>query len=101
MVLKRDVRGTNGMVILGRGAEITDRHIAIFRSWGVIEAEVETEAAPSAVAPPPEPLTPAQRQAVEGELERLFRHNDPTDPVIEELLAICRQRLTLKKATHG
>lgn len=101
MVLKRDVRGTNGMVILGRGAAITERHIVIFRSWGVSEAEVETEADSSAATPASEPLAPAQREAVEAELQRLFQYNDPTDPVIEELVAICRQRLTLKKATHG
>src|SRR5690606_9676364 len=41
MVLARDVRGSNGMVLLGAGAELNERHIGIFRSWGIAEVEIK------------------------------------------------------------
>lgn len=96
MVLARDVRGSNGMVLLGAGAELTERHIGIFRAWGIAEVEVKGAAQDAFNTEILTRLEVAQRQQIEQELDRLFQHNDPHDPVIEELRRICLRRASVR-----
>lgn len=98
MVLSRDVRGSSGLVILGAGAEITERHIQIFKSWGVNEVEVKGADQDAANTQFLSKLDDEKRKRIERELDRLFQHNDPTDPVIEELRRICLARESLRAA---
>jgi hypothetical protein len=96
MVLARDVRGSNGMVLLGAGAELNERHIGIFRSWGIAEVEIKGAAQETTNTELLTKLDVGQRQRIERELDRLFQHNDPHDPVIEELRRICLLRETAR-----
>ena len=41
MVLEAPLRTPEGRVILGAGAALTDKHIRMFKIWGVTDAEVE------------------------------------------------------------
>jgi hypothetical protein len=100
MVLARDVRAANGMVLLGAGAELSERHIQIFKSWGVNDVEVkgtDQEALNTQILLK---LDGAKRAAVERDLDRRFMHNDPQDPVIEELRRLCLTRETLRAAAQ-
>lgn len=98
MVLSRDVRGNNGLVILGAGAEITERHIQIFKSWGVAEVDVKGADQDAVNTQFLLKLDGEKRKAIEREMDRLFQHNDATDPVIEELRRICLARESLRAA---
>lgn len=100
MVLADDVRGSNGLVLLGEGAEITERHIEIFRTWGIAEVDIVGNPGANDRSPARE-LTPAEKAAVEAELDRMFQHNDPMDPVIEELRRICLQREIFRVASRS
>ncbi|HAV64628.1 MAG TPA: hypothetical protein DCY13_19960 [Verrucomicrobiales bacterium] len=100
MELAEDVRGSNGLVLLGAGAEISERHIQIFKSWGVPEVTIRGGGPGDAAATPARTLSDAEREVIERELDRLFQHNDPLDPVIEELRRICLQRETVRKAAQ-
>ena len=40
MVLKADVRDRSGRLILPSGAELAEKQIRIFRTWGVTEADI-------------------------------------------------------------
>ena len=96
MVLACDVRGSNGMVLLGTGAELTERHIGIFRAWGIAEVEIKGAAQDTCNTEMLAKLDVDQRQRIEQELDRLFQHNDPHDPIIEELRRICLRRETIR-----
>lgn len=41
MELSDDVRDSDGMVLLGAGAIISERHIGIFKSWGGTQVEIK------------------------------------------------------------
>ena len=101
MVLARDVRIDSGMVLLGAGAELNARHILIFKSWGVSEVEIKGVDPAALNTQILLRLDGARQAAVERELDRLFQHNDLTDPVIEELRRICLARETLRAAAQG
>lgn len=101
MVLAQDVRAGTGVVLLGAGVEITERHIQIFRSWGVNEVDVEggdREALNTEILLK---LDVEKRAQIEGELDRLFQHNDPRDPVIEELRHVCLARAIARLAREN
>lgn len=40
MVLSRDVCDRKGRVLLPAGAELTEKHLRIFQTWGVVEADI-------------------------------------------------------------
>src|SRR6185369_10254927 len=40
MVLASDVLDRSGRMLLGAGAELTHKHLVIFRTWGVLEADI-------------------------------------------------------------
>lgn len=96
MVLARDVRGSNGLVLLGAGVEISERHIQIFRSWGVGEVEIKGPDQAALNTQILLRLDAEKRLLIERELDRLFQHNDPLDPVIEELRRICLTQETIR-----
>jgi hypothetical protein len=101
MVLARDARAGSGLVLLGAGAEITERHIQIFRSWGVSEVEVKGADQDALNTQILLRLDGEKRKRIEAELDRLFEHNDSLDPVIEELRRACLMRETARAAAQS
>ncbi len=41
MVLSAPVKNRDGQVMLGQGAVLTDRHLRLFKIWGVCDAQIE------------------------------------------------------------
>jgi len=41
MILEKDVKNGHGQILIRAGAEITERHLTLIRSWGVTEAMVK------------------------------------------------------------
>ena len=41
MILAAKVTERGGRVLLGAGMELTEKHISIFRKWGITEADVQ------------------------------------------------------------
>lgn len=97
MVLAHDVHDRTGRLLLGAGTELADKHLYIFRTWGVVEADIAgSDGADSAPALPAE-LDPLALSAAEAELLPLFRHADLNQPAMRELLRLAVER----KAGHG
>ena len=96
MVLANDVMDRNGRLLLGAGAELTQKHLTIFRTWGVIEADIagidyaEDE-------PLPAEVDPAALAAAEEALLPLFSHAGVDHPALRELLRLA----ALRKVQHG
>jgi len=97
MVLATNVHARTGRLLLGAGTELTDKHIYVFRIWGVIEADIagrekEDESPASAHLIDPESWGKA-----EAEIKPLFLHADLTHPGMQELLRLG----ILRKIQHG
>jgi hypothetical protein len=100
MELADDVRASSGMVLLGSGAVISERHIGILKSWGITQVDIKGTDRDALLAGRLTRLTDAHRRAVDAEIDRLFQHNDPFDPIIEELRRICLRRETERVASQ-
>lgn len=97
MLLSADVHARTGRLLLGAGTELTDKHIYIFRIWGVIEADIagreNEDDSPASV----NMIDSESWSKAEAAIRPLFRHTDLTHPGMQELLRLG----ILRKAQHG
>jgi HD-like signal output (HDOD) protein len=93
MVLAEDLKHATGRFLLGKGAEISETHLRVFKIWGIHSVLVEGSIDDLETTPAKE-IDPEVLQAA-GRLEsRRFSHVDLNHPFFKELLRIC----TLRKA---
>jgi hypothetical protein len=98
MILGAEVKDRTGRVLLSKGTEITEKHLSIFKMWGVIDAVIENAdkekiEAKAAAALEPEDLAEAQQ-----EVEAIFRFVEEQDnPFIVELKRLGGIRIAQKK----
>lgn len=97
MVLASDVHDRSGRMLLGSGAELTQKHLIIFRTWGVLEADIVGAGDCTAVSPIPADVDPGELAATEQALIPLFRHTNRAHPAIIELMRIA----ALRKIQHA
>lgn len=90
MLLKSDVCDRSGRMLLPAGGELTDRHLKIFRTWGVLEADIEDGGSlDTSLALTSVDVDPVRLAAAEEAVHQLFRLNDPEHPAIRELMRLC------------
>lgn len=98
MMLKSNVCDRSGRLLLPAGNELTEKHLKIFRTWGVTEADIAGDDSGEAAKPVfGDDVDPAQLAEAEEAVARLFVHNDPEHPAIRELMRLCVQR----RLAHG
>ena len=102
MVPEEDVRDQKGRFLFKAGQSITDKHIRIFKIWGVTEIWIQEEqdsgkelSGDEDASIPEETLEQAQ-ELMRGR----FRENSLEDPFISELHRICLER-TAKALNRG
>lgn len=95
MVLASDVRDRSGRMLLVAGVELTQKHLVIFRTWGVLEADIAGHGNDVADQMPTD-VDPIQLAAAEEALIPLFRHTNRDHPAILELMRLA----ALKKVHH-
>lgn len=96
MTLAKDIRDHAGRLLLGAGAELSQKHLTIFRTWGVMEVDiVGSEDVDQNIHLPTE-ITHEQLDAAMTALAPLFRNSDPEHPVMRELLRLA----AIRKASH-
>jgi hypothetical protein len=95
--LSKPVLNLNGVLLLRAGEVLTAKHLEIFKTWGVREAEVvrsdgsEPEASADVTAPP-EILA-----AAEQEIGRRFRRAGvPQDATMADIMRLATRRLVLR-----
>lgn len=81
MILLKEVRDMSGRLLLGKGEAVADRHLRIFRAWGVTEADVQEP------AQAPQEEAPASRKEPEFDprILALFKHADLDHPFMKQL----------------
>jgi len=97
MVLAADVHDRSGRMLLGAGAELTQKHLVIFRTWGVLEADIAGQGNDESASQIPADVDPLELAAAELELASLFRHTNLGHPAIVELMRLA----ALRKVQHG
>ncbi len=97
MVLAGDVRDRSGRMLLGAGAELTPKHLVIFRTWGVLEVDIAGQGGDEAADQIPADVDPLELAAAEKSLAPLFSHSNREHPAIAELMRLA----ALRKVQHG
>lgn len=88
MVLAADVQDSTGRLLLGSGIELTQKHLVIFRTWGVEEADIAGVDSVDCSVPLPPEITRSQLEETEQSLFPLFSHANTNHPAIRELLRL-------------
>ncbi len=88
MILANDVKDRNGRVLLSKGAEITDKHLRIFKMWGIHTVDVQGDGREEPPSMPPSEVDPEILQRSEKRVAELFCHNDLSHPFIKELFRL-------------
>lgn len=85
MDLASDVHDRNGRLLLGAGAELTEKHIHIFRTWGVLEVDIEGVDGAQDNQPFVDAIDPEAWAAAEAGIAPRFRHVDRGHPAMIQL----------------
>jgi hypothetical protein len=103
MVLEKDVKDRNSRVLLTAGNELTDKHIKIFKMWGVTEADIQGVAHEDVEAQEAAALDPGLLHKADQEAQELFMHAGSEHPAVKELvrLSTMRRVRALMEAPHG
>jgi len=89
MVLASDAVHLNGRVLLCSGACLTEKHLKVFKTWGLTEAQIRGGADEEPGKRAMQHLDPNIVKHAEQELEKSFIHMDMNLPAAAELFRIC------------
>lgn len=101
MVLAADVRDRNNRVLLAAGQEVTEKHVKIFKMWGVTDADIKGATHEEMVAQEMANVDPMTYQDAERVTLELFRHTDLEHPGVKELARLATLRRVAPGATEG
>jgi hypothetical protein len=96
MVLASDVHDRSGRMLLGAGSELTQKHLVIFRTWGVLDADIVGLGSNDAADTIPADVDPLDLAAAEQEIAPLFRNTNRNHPAVLELMKLA----ALRKVQH-
>ncbi len=85
MILAKDVQDTNGRVLLRGGMALTERHIRIMKTWGVVDADIKDTSSQEAEDKSMAQLDPALLKKAEVKADQLFQRSNLNHPVVHEL----------------
>ena len=92
MVLAREVKGRFGRGLLLAGNVVTEKHLKIFKSWGITEIIVEKDPVGSEERLEKPAEAPAHYDRMERRMKGLFKFNDLKHPAVRELFQIALNR---------
>lgn len=97
MTLANDVLDRTGRLLLGAGVELSQKHLIVLRTWGIMEVDIVGVEDDDQGSHLPAEIMHEQLDAAMATLAPLFRNSDTQHPVMRELLRLA----ALRKATHG
>ena len=84
MVLAEPLKNANGSVMLPPGSAITEKHIRAMRMWGVLDIDIQGEAAP-ATSTNSLPTNASDVAKAQAELQPVFTFANLDNPVMAEI----------------
>jgi len=96
MVLAADVKDRHGHVLLRVGETLTEKALKIFRMWGVTDLDVAGIDRSVVEARAADEFDPALQEAAERVALDRFRHADPDDPVVRELMRLFKHHFMME-----
>ena len=90
MVLAAPVYNKQGGILLGKGAVLTEKHLKIFRIWGVTEAEIEGVEKEDVESDIFSQLNDKELEAINKALRKRFIDTE-SNPVNKEIFRISRK----------
>ena len=97
MVLAQAALNRNGTVILREGSALTEKHINLFKAWGVTEVDIEGVDSEQVVRKEMEALPDEVVEAIERALDELFPRFE-NNPVMGEIYTIVK-KMRLREAS--
>ena len=97
MVLGEEVKSKAGRLLLGQGMELTEKHLLIFRTWGVQEVTIVTESDEQQHDSKTDAaeISIEQLEKATEELRPIFSQVDLDHPLFAELLHLAAQKRAL------
>jgi hypothetical protein len=92
MVVARDVKNIDGMLLAPAGCELSERQVGILQAWGVTEVEVEASAEQARAHDPIAQLPPETLAKLTADLRARFWNPDEFGPVPAEIFRLMRLR---------
>jgi hypothetical protein len=93
MEVAADVVNLNGVLLIGEGAILTERHLRILKTWGIDSVSVAGQESAEA-APPPRELefSPEIIERAEAHVNHRFRHASPDISAVKVLRELAVRR---------
>jgi hypothetical protein len=88
MVVAREVKNIDGMLLAPAGCELSERQIGILQAWGIAEVEVEASEEQAKARDPLAQLPPETLAKITTELRALFWRPDDFGPVPAEIFKL-------------
>jgi hypothetical protein len=98
MVISRDVKNIDGMLLLPSGCELSERHIDILMTWGVAEIEIEASEEMAQSHDPLAQLPPEVLAQLTSSLRARFWKPDDFGPVPAEIFKLMLLRQARRHA---
>ena len=93
MVLAQDVRDGSGRVLLSAGNEIQEKHLKIFKTWGIASAEIDASDLDMDALEGASKIDPKTLDAAKKKAELLFVLAENDHPAMKELLQIATNKI--------
>jgi hypothetical protein len=100
MVLAGDIKERSGRVLLAEGSKISEKHLRVFRMWGITEADIKGIEKEELTANVVAQLDQNLLREIEIQTRERFCHVDMEHPFIKELFRILALRL-VRRGSKG
>ncbi len=97
MLLADDVHALNGRVLLRSGSRLTEKHLGIFKAWGVTEADISGVSKGDISDSTAEEIDPQVLNMARKTAERRFHLSGTAHPLLEELFRISTFRTAQRR----
>lgn len=101
MTLEKDVIDRSGRILLGTGETIRERHLRIFKMWGVMEADIRNVEREEVSAKAAALLDPVMLREAQEKLRELFRHASMQHPFNSELFQLLTFRIVKRRLSEA
>ena len=98
MILEAGVNDWSGRLLVAAGSEIIEKHIRIFKIWGVTEADIQGIDKEEIAAMRTAQIDPLLLQEAEAHGRKLFHYTRPEHPFIKELFRLFTLRMVQHKS---